>query len=114
MKMIGLEEGGDIPAPNEQQGALPVGATPGGTVPTHASPTGGQAVDDVKAALTAGEFVLPKDVMEWKGEEWAQKEIIKARQARQGAGAKGEMKPALPGPETFQSRPPQQQGALPV
>jgi len=110
LKAMGLAEGGDVP-PEEEAGALPIGATPGGGVPAHASPSGGQAVDDVKASLTAGEFVFPKDVMEWKGEEWAQKEIAKARQAREGAAAKGEMKPELPGDPQFASRP---QGALPV
>jgi hypothetical protein len=104
---LGFAEGGDVPP----EGALPVGATPGGAIPAASSPSGGQAVDDVKASLTAGEFVLPKDVMEWKGEEWAQKEIQKARQARQGAAAQGQMKPELPGQPQFASRP---QGALPV
>jgi hypothetical protein len=45
--------------------------------------SGGAGVDDVPAQLTAGEFVIPKDVMAWKGQEWAQKEIMKARKQSQ-------------------------------
>lgn len=73
----------------------------GGAVPTGMSPTSGAAIDDVPAvgpggpaALNAGEFVLPKDVVSWKGEEWLQKLIASARAAKQGAGAKPETKAA--------------------
>ena len=102
--MLGLENGGAIPddAP-----------TMGGPIPASASPTGGKAVDDVPARLNVGEFVFPRDVMQWKGEEWAQKEVMKARQARkQGSPARPEIKPALPARPTFVSRP--GYGALPV
>lgn len=98
----------------ESGGAIPDSIpTPGGKIPASASPTGGAAVDDVPARLTPGEFVIPRDVMQWKGEEWAQKEIMKARQARKhGSPARPEMKPALPARPTFVSRP--GYGALPV
>jgi hypothetical protein len=68
----GFAEGGEV-------GASPPTAIPvphsGIPVPAGASPSGGMGVDDVPAQLTAGEFVIPKDVMAWKGQEWAQKEI---------------------------------------
>ena len=95
----------------ETGGAVPTDATLGGKVPLSSSPSQGAVVDDVNARLTPGEFVVPKDVMSWKGEEWAQKEIQKARQAASKAQARPEMKPALPGPTTFASR---SAGALPV
>jgi hypothetical protein len=47
------------------------------------SPSGGQQVDDVPAQLNAGEFVLPDDVVKWKGEEFFQKLISTSRQARE-------------------------------
>lgn len=85
--------------------------TPGGNVPVEASPSGGGAIDDVPSRLTVGEFVLPKDVMQWKGEEWAQKQILKAREEKSKAGARPEMKAAPVQPATFVSRP---GGALPT
>jgi hypothetical protein len=95
-----------------QGGQVDGNQTPGGAIPTHASPSGGSAVDDVPAKLTVGEFVLPKDVMQWKGEEWAQKEIQKARDAKQQAVAKPTVGTAPVEEPTFVSRP--QQGALPT
>ena len=95
----------------EDGGAIEDGTT-GGHVPAQASPTGGAAVDDVPARLNVGEFVFPKDVMQWKGEEWAQKEIQKARQAKQqGTVAKPTTAMAPPQNPTFVSRP---QQALPL
>lgn len=64
------------------------GETPPGPVPTSASPSGGSAVDDVPANLTSGEFIIPKDVTQWKGEEFFQKMIEQSRKAKQGAVAK--------------------------
>jgi hypothetical protein len=91
--------GGAIPGPQE-----PV-ASPGGQVPMAASPSGGAQVDDVNARLTPGEFVLPVDVVKWKGEEFFQKMIDSARKKREGASAKPEPGAALPGPATFASQP---------
>jgi len=65
-----LADGGVAPTPEEAQGAVPVAA----------SPTGGRAIDDVPARLTPGEFVAPKDVVAWKGEEFFQKLIKKSRE----------------------------------
>lgn len=65
-----LAEGGAVGDPAAQGGAIPVAA----------SPTGGAAIDDVPAKLTPGEFVAPKDVVAWKGEEFFQKLIKKSRE----------------------------------
>jgi hypothetical protein len=88
-----FEDGGL--ATNDPISAVPVDATQGGRVPMEASPSGGRAVDDVPAALNAGEFVVPKDVVSWKGEEFFQKEIQKARQAKSTAPARPS--PGAPG-----------------
>jgi hypothetical protein len=85
--------------------------TSGGNVPPQASPTGGKAIDDVPARLTAGEFVVPKDVVSWKGEEFFQKLIEGSRKAKPEAPAKPEYALAPPQEPTFQSRP---QSALPM
>lgn len=81
---VGYADGGGvkqaIPGPGPQ--------TPPGPVPIGASPSGGQAVDDVPANLTAGEFIIPKDVTHWKGESFFQNLITKAREDKAGAGAK--------------------------
>jgi len=104
MTAMGLETGGAIP----EDGAMP-GATPGGAIPSGASPTGGAIPDDVNARLTPGEFVVPKDVMAWKGEEFFQNLIKKSRESKPQAPAQPQVKPAQPGPVTFASRP----GVLP-
>jgi hypothetical protein len=92
--------GGAIPGPGQLPGQMP---SQGGQVPMSASPSGGQQVDDVNARLTPGEFVLPVDVVKWKGEEFFQKLIDQARTKKDGASAKPEMGAALPGPTTFDS-----------
>lgn len=101
-KMLGFDEGG----------AVPTDATVGGAVPTHASPSGGKAVDDVPARLNVGEFVIPKDVAAWKGQEHFQKLIEQSRKAAQAVTAKPEVRQAVPAAPTFQSRP--QAGAIPM
>ena len=95
----------------EDGGAVPQGATPGGNVPAQASPTGGKAIDDVPARLTAGEFVVPKDVVSWKGEEFFQKLIDGSRKAKPEASAKPEYAIVPPQAPTFSSRP---AGAIPT
>lgn len=82
----------------------------GGAVPIGSSPSAGRRPDDVNAALTAGEFVIPKDVASWYGEQHLQKLIEKARHAKAGAAAKPSVGPRPPGPTTFNSR----QQALPL
>jgi len=71
---FGYSAGGDIGSDSD--------ATQGGYVPRQASPSGGINVDDVPANLNAEEFVIPRDVARWKGEEFWHKEIAKSRAAR--------------------------------
>lgn len=100
-------------------GAIPDGP-PGGAVPVEASPSRGAITDDVRASgpsgpirLNGGEFVIPKDVVQWEGEKSLQNLIMKARKAMEQAPAK----PAVGGPDpaspAFQARP-QPQGARPA
>jgi Chaperone of endosialidase len=88
---------------------MPPGGTPGGPVPAYASPSMGQSTDDVPAMLTAGEFVIPKDVMAWKGHEYFAKQIDQARKAQsqfdQRDDIGGEPTAAIPQSPTFISRP---------
>lgn len=97
--MAFLEEGGAV-------------ETPGGAIPMGASPSNGQTVDDVPARLTAGEFVVPKDVAAWKGEEFFQKLIEQSRKAKQTAPAKPETALMPAEQPAVASRP--QGGALPL
>jgi len=85
-------------------GAVPE-VTPGGKIPTAASPTRGAAIDDVDAKLTAGEFVMPKDVVQWKGEEFFQKLIDQSRKSKPQAPAQPEYAIAPTNDPTFSSRP---------
>jgi len=92
-------------------GGMADNMTTGGDVPPDASPTGGGAIDDVPARLTAGEFVVPKDVASWKGEEYFQKLIDQSRKAKGEASAKPAVGYAPAENPTFVSRP---SGALPL
>jgi hypothetical protein len=103
------------------------GATTGGFVSKQLSPSGGQQVDDVPANLNADEFVVPRDVALWKGQEFFQKLIEQSRKARLTAPAhptvddSGEQNAARGGamiPGMYQNfqrriRPTQAQGATP-
>lgn len=96
----------------------------GGAVPVEMSPSGGAQTDDVvaqapggEARLNGGEFVLPKDVVSWMGEQQLQKLIEKARAQKGGAVAKPQQGPAVgpdPADPAFQPRPQGTRGALPV
>lgn len=81
--------------------------TTGGHVPASASPSHGAQTDDIPARLNADEFVIPRDVVHWKGKEFFEKLIQQSRKARgapqQPIGA--QMKPPLQGRPTFRSRP---------
>lgn len=85
-------------------GVLPDDSTTGGTVPQTASPSMGGRTDDVNARLNVGEFVIPKDVTAWKGQEFFQKLIKQSREARLGAPATPQKKPALAGAPNFISQ----------
>lgn len=68
---------------DEDQGYDPSGGAGQRFVSPSLSPSNGQRTDDVSAKLNAGEFVLPDDVVKWKGEEFFQNLIGKSRQARE-------------------------------
>lgn len=105
---------GGLAAFFEEGGAVPE-VTSGGNVPVEASPSRGAAIDDIDAKLNAGEFVVPKDVVSWKGEEFFQKLIDGSRKSRETAPAKPSYAIAPQGPTTFASRPaPRSAGALPT
>lgn len=78
-------EGGMVPGPEELAAGTQHQGVP---ITPELSPSQGAATDDVPARVNVGEFIFPKDVMSWKGEEWAQKEIEKARKQKSEAGAK--------------------------
>lgn len=102
--------GSATPSPGAVPGhAIPPGGTPGGVIPSHASPSQGRDPDDVPARLTVGEFVMPKDVVAWKGQEHFYKEIDKQRaaaeQAKQRTDIGGQAGYAAPAAPAFTSRP---------
>lgn len=80
-------------------GAKMLMAEEGGAIPPEASPSRGQAIDDVPARVNVGEFIVPKDVVSWKGEEFFQKLIQGSRKAKVDAPAKPEVAPAPAIPE---------------
>jgi len=67
-----FEDGGAVPEEGGDQ-----------MVDPSMSQSQGAITDDVPARLNVGEFVFPKDVVEWRGEAWMQKEIMKARKERE-------------------------------
>ncbi len=94
-------KGGQVrPQPQQQQQQQRM-------VPPQASPSGGAQTDDVRANLNVGEFVIPEDVVRWKGAEFFHKLLSQARKQRatgqQGVG--GQPMPAgdprAKGPATF-------------
>jgi len=104
-KFMGFAEGGAIP----DEGMM---------LPEEMSPTGGAIPDDIPAELdsgaparlNAGEFVMPKDVVQWVGEKGMQQFILKSR--KEMTGANGE-RPAQP--ETAPAGPPMDSvGAIPM
>lgn len=110
----GFAAGGPVPGSVQNSGTLdsgmgddggvPDNATTGGYVPQSASPSQGQQTDDIPARLNADEFVVPRDVTLWKGQEFFQNLIDQSRKKRMGASAQGKPKPALGGPPRFQSQ----------
>jgi hypothetical protein len=74
----------------------------GGPVPENMSPSGGVNVDDVPAQgptgaiqLDGGEFVVPADVVKWKGEEFFQKQSQQSREKRKEAPAQPQVRGAI-------------------
>lgn len=87
-------------------GAIPddPNATTGGFVSPQLSPSQGQQTDDIPARLNANEFVIPRDVALWKGQEFFQKLIDQSRKARGGAPAQGKPSQAPMAPPRFRSQ----------
>lgn len=73
-----------MPRPKLPHGQVPfrVNAADGGQISPQMSPSGGQQTDDVPANLNTDEFVVPKDVAKWKGEEFFHKMIADSRNKR--------------------------------
>jgi hypothetical protein len=78
----------------------------GGKVPYSNSPSDGRQTDDVRARLNntrepirlnAGEFIIPRETVRWKGEKFFQDLIAQSRKQRGGGPAHPTMKPALQG-----------------
>ncbi len=84
----GYAEGGAIPDD---------GPTTGGFIPQSASPSNGQQTDDIDAKVNANEFIIPRDVALWKGQEFFQKLIAQSRKARVTAPAHGTPSNGPPG-----------------
>lgn len=84
-----------------------MGFAGGGPVPQSASPSAGRRVDDVPAQLPGGaparlnadEFVLPRDVAKWKGQEFFHKLIAQSRanMAQMQAQTQAAPKPMMTG-----------------
>lgn len=112
------------PINNNQQPPPPIppqNGTPGGIITPQMSPSQGQVPDDVDAKLTVGEFVMPLDVVRWKGKEYWYKQIDSARKQEGMANSRGDIggepTTALPSRNPqFVSRPNAmpQQGAIPA
>jgi hypothetical protein len=100
-----LAEGGVVPAVDTTQGPHA-----GVKIDPEMSPTQGAAIDDVDAKLNVDEFVIPADVLKWKGEEFFQRTIESARKKKQEAPAKPTV--GVPMPVTPPGNPAPQ--ALPV
>lgn len=67
----------------------------GGAVPPVASPSRGAIPDDIPARVSAGEFIMPEDVVRWFGEEKLTKMIEKSRADRAGpASGKSALPPS--------------------
>jgi hypothetical protein len=99
------DDGGDSSGGNYAAGGgvIPHSATTGGHVPQSASPSHGQQTDDIPARLNAEEFVVPRDVARWKGQEYFQKLIAQSRQALTEAQQSGAH--ATPGPSVAGQQP---------
>jgi hypothetical protein len=69
------------------QGVGMIGASAkGGYISPDRSPSHGAEVDDIPSLLNAGEFVIPKDVAQWKGQEFFYKLMAQARKMRATSG----------------------------
>ena len=96
--------GGPVRGPRQNSGVIGPRPTSGGYTPYSASPSHGMQTDDIKANLTAGEFVIPRDVTAWKGQEFFQKLIAQSRKLRATSSpARATAGPPVKGPVKFSS-----------
>lgn len=95
--------GGPVP-PRRPMRYAGGGPTTGGFVPSSASPSMGAQTDDIPANLNANEFVIPRDVALWKGQEFFQKLIQQSRKNAMSAPAQGKPGPAPAGRPAFSSQ----------
>ena len=112
-------EGGpvdDMDMDEGMQGPADMDGDEGMYVDPAMSPSGGAVTDDVDAnidgdpsqpaKINSGEFIMPADVVAWRGEAWMQKEIKKAREEM----GKAQARPAQPEikqvPSAISTRPP--------
>jgi hypothetical protein len=82
----------------------------GGAVPAAISPSRGAKTDDVPAKLTAGEFVVPQEAVQWYGEKHFVNLIEKAQKEK--AEKRGPPPSPIPAMTAARARP--AQTALPV
>jgi hypothetical protein len=75
----GFDTGGGGGSTFQAGGEVGDDPTQGGFVSQSLSPSGGNRTDDVDAQLNAGEFVIPKDVAAWKGQEYFYKLMAQSR-----------------------------------
>lgn len=106
MSGLKFDQGGEVPMPIGDAGpavigrAVPPSMSPSGGAVTDDIPAvimaqqGGQAVPTGPAAINAGEFIVPTDVVDWMGQKGLQDMIDKARKEQAGATAKPEAGPA--------------------
>jgi hypothetical protein len=91
--------------PQFQGGGMQPGAIQTGqTVPPTAQVPGIPGPDNVPAMVAEGEGILPQDVMKWRGEQWMQKEIMKARKEMESQRVAAPEEGATP-PEAIQTGP---------
>lgn len=86
---FGAAEGGTVPEQAEVDAQL---AHQGVPITDEMQPPGNPAIDGVPARLTPGEFVVPEDVVRWKGEEFFQRTIESARKKKEEAPAKPQVR----------------------
>lgn len=68
-------------------GQAPLRLEGGGAIPVEASPSHGAQTDDIKAFVNAGEYIVPKDIVRRKGEEFFEKLIESTRKKQVGGQA---------------------------
>jgi len=79
----GFKYGGDVGGGVGDPNVSGTGGATGSHTPTGPNAAATSGPDKIPARLTEGEFVVPKHVVEWKGQEYFQKLIKSAPEAKQ-------------------------------